>query len=79
MRSLTVERRIDGSLPSDVEVMSTFDKIVYSPEEVAHLLGLHQNSIYSMLKSGALPGIKAGRRWLISKQRLEVWLSGESA
>ena len=81
MNSLTLaaNRVSDGLLRRDVEVMSTFDKLAYSPEEVARLLGLHPNSVYSMLKSGELPGIKAGRRWLISKQRFGVWLDGGSA
>ena len=54
------------------------DKQVYSPEEVARLLGLHPNSVYMLLKSGELPGVKAGRKWLISKRRFETWLHGGS-
>jgi len=56
--------------------MSTVDKQVYSPEEVARSLGIHLNSVYSMLKSGELPAVKAGRKWLISKKRFEAWLDG---
>jgi excisionase family DNA binding protein len=56
--------------------MSSVDRQVYSPEEVATLLGLHTNSVYSMLKSGELPGIKTRRRWLISKRRFDSWLDG---
>lgn len=58
------------------EVMSSTDRLVYSPEEVARLLGLHANSVYSLLKSGTLPAVRAGRRWLIPKRRLEAWLEG---
>jgi excisionase family DNA binding protein len=66
----------DGSLTTDVEVTSSIDRQVYTPEEVAKLLGLHANGVYSMLKSGELPGMKAGRKWLISKRRFEAWLDG---
>jgi excisionase family DNA binding protein len=60
--------------------MSSTDRQVYTPEEVAKLLGLHPNSVYTMLKSGELPGVRAGRKWLISKRRLDAWLDGgESA
>jgi excisionase family DNA binding protein len=68
--------RQEGSLTSDVEVMSSTDRQVFTPEEVARLLGLHPNSVYTMLKSGELPGMKAGRKWLISKRRFEAWLDG---
>ena len=60
------------------EVMSSTSKEVYSPEEVASLLGLHPNSVYTLLKTGELPGMKAGRKWLISKRRFDGWLHGGS-
>lgn len=65
-----------GSLPREPEVTSSADKVVFTPEEVARALGLHANSVYSMLKRGDLPGIKAGHKWLISKKRFEAWLDG---
>ena len=66
-----------GSLTTEPEVMSPTDKLAYTPEEVAKLLGLHPNSVYQMLKSGELPGVKAGRKWLVSKRRFHGWLDGE--
>ena len=69
----------DGSAHADVEVMSSTDRLALTPEEVAQLLGLHPNSIYTMLKNGSLPAIKAGRRWLISKKRFEAWLDGDES
>lgn len=65
-----------SSTSATVEVMSDTAKLAYSPEEVAQLLGLHPNTVYAMLKSGELPGIKAGRKWLISVKGLELWLAG---
>ena len=64
------------SLAEESEVMSPITKQAYTPEEVAKLLGLHANSVYQMLKNGELPGIKAGRKWLISKRRFHGWLDG---
>ena len=66
------------SLAGELEVMSSITKQAYTPEEVAKLLGLHPNSVYQMLKNGELPSVKAGRKWLISKRRLQVWLDGEA-
>jgi excisionase family DNA binding protein len=65
---------IDASQLGEPEVMSSIDRQVYTPEEVAQILGMHPNSVYALLKEGSLPGIKAGRRWLISKKRLDAWL-----
>jgi excisionase family DNA binding protein len=68
----------DGSTHAEVEVMSSTDRLALTPEEVSQMLGLHLNSVYSMLKDGSLPAIKAGRRWLISKRRFEAWLDGDA-
>ena len=69
-------RRPGASIAANLEVMSTVDRQVYTPEEVAKMLGLHSNSVYAMLKNGTLPGMKAGGRWLISKKRFDAWLDG---
>ena len=66
-----------ASFAAEPEVMSSITKQAYTPEEVARLLGLHPNSVYQMLKTGGLPGVKAGRKWLISKRRFRIWLDGE--
>ena len=59
--------------------MSSADRQVYTPEEVARMLGLHPNSVYTMLKAAEMPGVRAGRKWLISKRRFEAWLDGGTA
>jgi excisionase family DNA binding protein len=58
--------------------MSPADRKVHTPEEVATLLGLHVNSVYTMLKSGELPSVRAGRKWLIPRRRFESWLEGSA-
>jgi excisionase family DNA binding protein len=78
MSSSEIAPTDDRSLSGSYEVTSDSERMAYTPEEVAVLLGLHVNSIYSMLKSGALPGLKAGHKWLISKRRFEAWLEGGS-
>jgi excisionase family DNA binding protein len=75
-QEMTASGRLDASLTTGPEVMSSVDRQVLSPEEVARMLGLHLNSVYSMLKAGSIPGVRAGRRWLISKRRFEAWLDG---
>jgi excisionase family DNA binding protein len=69
---------LNASLTTETEVMSSADRMVLTPEEVARMLGLHPNSVYSMLKSGELPSVRAGRKWLIPRRRLDAWLGGET-
>lgn len=66
---------MNRSIGLPAEVMSD-DRQVYTPEEVARILGLHANTVYTMLKNREIPGIKAGRKWLISRGRFDVWLDG---
>ena len=68
-----------GSNVLHSEVMSDDERRTYTPEEVAKMLGLHLNSVYSMLKRGALPGRKVGNKWLISKKQFDEWLDGAKA
>ena len=65
-----------GSIIPEVTVMSSTDRQTYYPEDVARMLGVHTNSVYTMLKDGTLPAVKAGRRWLISRRRFDAWLTG---
>ena len=69
----------NASPTTEAEVMSSADRLVLTPEEVARMLGLHANSVYAMLKRGELPSVRAGRKWLIPKRRLQIWLGGEEA
>ena len=50
---------------------------VYSPSEVAAILGLHPNTVWRWLASGKLPGRKVGGIWLVSAERLAAWMANE--
>jgi excisionase family DNA binding protein len=45
--------------------------------EMAKYLGLHQMTVYRMLKSGRLPGFKLGRQWRTKKDVLDAWLMAQ--
>ena len=53
---------------------SNEEKLVYSVEEAAKLLGIGRSSAYEAARSGELPVIRIGRRWLVSKQALDRML-----
>jgi excisionase family DNA binding protein len=50
------------------------ERMAYSPQEAASMLGLCLNSIYKMLKCGQLKGVRVDRKILIPKSELERFL-----
>jgi excisionase family DNA binding protein len=48
---------------------------VYSPEEAAEILGVHQETVRQWLRSGKLGGVKAGPRlWRVRESDLQKFL-----
>ena len=45
-------------------------------EDVAAKLGIGRNQAYDAVKSGLIPSLRLGRRWLISRRTLERLLNG---
>lgn len=48
----------------------------YTVEEVAALLGIARNNAYEHVRSGDIPSIRMGRRYLIPRERFHAWLNG---
>ena len=44
-----------------------------SVEEIARRLDIGRLAVYSMLEQGILPGIRLGRRWIITRRAYEQW------
>jgi excisionase family DNA binding protein len=42
-------------------------------EEIAGRLDIGRLAVYSMLERGILPGIRLGRRWIITRHAYEQW------
>lgn len=53
------------------------NKLIFTAEETAQLLGIGMNKIYELLISGKLPSKRIGRKYLIPKIVLEKWLNNE--
>jgi excisionase family DNA binding protein len=49
---------------------------VLTVAETARLLRLSLNTTYAYLADGVIPGQRVGRRWIISRARLDAWLAG---
>ena len=53
------------------------ERLAYSPDEAAELLGISRELVHDLLRTGQLRSVKAGRRRLISKRHLEAFLARE--
>lgn len=53
------------------------DKLAYSPEEAAKLLGVHINTVRKYIWNGQIPARKLGHRVLIPAHALRTWLEGK--
>jgi len=49
------------------------ERLAYSPDEAAKLLGISRELIHDLLRTGQLRSVKAGRRRLIGKHHLEAF------
>jgi excisionase family DNA binding protein len=52
------------------------DRVVYTVQEVAELLGLALSGTYTLIREGTIPALKVGGRWLVPKRRFHAWLDG---
>lgn len=41
--------------------------------EIAGRLGIGRLAVYAMLQQGMLPGIRLGRRWIVTRHAYEQW------
>jgi excisionase family DNA binding protein len=62
-------RQMSGRNPST-------ERLAFSPEEAAELLGISRELLHDLLRTGQLGSVKAGRRRLIGKHHLDEFLAG---
>ncbi len=53
------------------------ERLAYSPDEAAELLGVSRELVHDLLRTGELGSVNAGRRRLIGKHHLEAFLAGD--
>lgn len=55
------------------------EKLVYSIQEVAELLGISRSYAYELARNGTFPIIQLGRKRVIPKEKFKRWIneSGE--
>jgi excisionase family DNA binding protein len=57
--------------------MIQFDgKEYYTIGECADIIGVSERSVYKYVKLGTLPAYKVGRRWYVTKENLDRYITG---
>lgn len=49
-------------------------RLTVTVEEAAGLLGIGRNLAYQLVRSGQIPALRLGARWVIPRRSLELWL-----
>jgi excisionase family DNA binding protein len=52
------------------------EKLVYTVNETAELLGMSRNGTYNSIAAGEIPSVKIGKKIVVPKARLLALLSG---
>ena len=58
--------------------MITTDKLTFSVNEAAKMLGLSRNAAFAACRKGEIPVIRIGKRLLVPKNRLMSLINGEN-
>ncbi|QJY47784.1 helix-turn-helix domain-containing protein [Pseudonocardia broussonetiae] len=51
---------------------------IYTVDQVAVRLGISVGLTYELVKEGAIPAKRLGRRWIIPRVRFHAWLNDQS-
>lgn len=52
------------------------EKLVYSIQEAADLLGISRSYAYELVRNGTIPALELGRKRVIPKEKFVAWLNG---
>ena len=52
--------------------------LTISIPDAARLMGVGKNRVYAMAKSGQIPVLKVGNRYIIPKANFEAWLAEQA-
>lgn len=55
-------------------VLTTYEKRVYTVDEIQSILGISKTAAYNLVKQGCFHCIRIGRNYRISKKSFDRWL-----
>lgn len=53
------------------------EKLVYSIQEVADLLGISRSYAYELVRNGTIPALELGKKRVIPKEKFKQWVNGK--
>ncbi len=53
------------------------DKIVYTMQEIADMLGISRSYAYELVRNGTIPSLELGKKRVIPKEKFNKWVNGE--
>ena len=53
------------------------EKMVYTIQEVAEMLGISRSYAYELVRNGTIPVLELGKKRVIPKEKFNKWLNGE--
>ena len=53
------------------------EKLVYSIQEVAELLGISRSYAYELVRKGEIPVLMLGKKRVVPKEKFNRWVNGE--
>lgn len=53
------------------------EKLVYSIQEAADLLGISRSYAYELARNGTIPVLQLGKKRVIPKEKFNQWVNGE--
>ena len=57
--------------------MMTDRSDVLTSRQVMDILGLSKNTVNELLRTKTIPNVRAGKKYLVSRELLDAWLKGE--
>ena len=52
-------------------------KVTYTVKEIAEMLGLNLGGTYQLIRTGQIPAVRLGSRWIVPKHRFHAWLHAQ--
>ena len=53
------------------------EKLVYSIQEAADLLGISRSYAYELVRNGTIPVLELGKKRVIPKEKFMQWVNGK--
>ncbi len=55
------------------------EKLVYSIQEAANLLGISRSYAYELVRNGTIPALELGKKRVIPKEKFIAWINGKES